>query len=154
MSLVSSFYWVTFGSCPAHINPPSTMQDYITYYLFILFYFLSILVNPWLISPVSWDQDLLIPVCPIHNYIKCMTGIFSIFTGNDAIHDSCLLDIVSPLRVEDIDLVQLSVNLCVIAEFSRVGIYKIKITGKDIAKASRDGIYKPSIKAEILQHYQ
>ena len=39
MNPVSSFSWVTAGSCPAHSNPPSTKQDYITYYIFILFVF-------------------------------------------------------------------------------------------------------------------
>ena len=48
---------------------------------------LSILVNPWLTSPGSWYQDLLIPVCPIHNYSKCVTEIFSLVTGDDFIRD-------------------------------------------------------------------
>ena len=74
------------------MNPPSTMQDYITYYLFILFLILSILENPLLTSPGSCDQYLLIPVYPIHNFSKCVTGIFSIVTGDDVIRDSCIID--------------------------------------------------------------
>ena len=47
-----------------------------------------------------------------------------------------LLPVVSLLKVEYLDLGQLSFNLCVIAKFSRCGIY---IT---------------EIQAEILQYYQ
>ena len=53
---------------------------------------------------------------------------------------SALSPVVSLLKVEDLDLAQLSVNLCAIAKFSIGGIYKTKITGKDIAKVSRGGI--------------
>ena len=39
MSLVLSLYLVAAVSCPDHSNNPSNMQDYITYYIFILFSF-------------------------------------------------------------------------------------------------------------------
>ena len=68
------------------------MQDYITYYLFILFLILSILENPLLTSPGSCDQYLLIPVYPIHNFREFVTGIFSLVTGDAVIRDSILLD--------------------------------------------------------------
>ena len=42
MCLVSYFSWITSGSCPAHINPPSTIQDYITYYILSSFPFINI----------------------------------------------------------------------------------------------------------------
>ena len=62
--------------------------------------------------------------------------------------------VVSPLKVEDLNLVELSVNIFAIAKFSRGGIYKTKITGKDIANVSRGGIYETEIQAEILQKSQ
>ena len=46
------------------------------------------------------------------------------------------------LRLKIFIWVQLSVNICVIAEFSGGGIYKTKITGKDILKFSRGRISK------------
>ena len=59
---------------------------------FILVLLLSILVNPLLTSPGYCSHDLLIIVHPIHDFSECMTGIFSTFTGDDVICDSCLLD--------------------------------------------------------------
>ena len=70
------------------------MQDYITYYPFILFFLLSILVNPLLVSPGYFPQDLLIPVYPIHHFRECVTGILILFTGDDVIRDSCIFDIL------------------------------------------------------------
>ena len=54
-------YTLVFRACRFIfiINLPSIIQYYITYYLFILFYFSSILVNPWLTSPGPWSQDLI-----------------------------------------------------------------------------------------------
>ena len=60
--------------------------------IFILFFPLSILVNSLITSPGSCDQDALIPVFPIHDFSECVTGIFSLVTGDDVIGDSSLLD--------------------------------------------------------------
>ena len=62
-------------------------------YFYPLF-LLSVLVNPWLTSPGSWAQELLITVYLIHDYIECVTGIFSLFTGDEIIRDSCILEIL------------------------------------------------------------
>ena len=72
-------------------HPPCRTTLLIIFYPLLL---LSILVNPLLTSPGSCTQDLLIPVYPIHDFSKCVTGIFSLDAGNDVIHDSCLLDIL------------------------------------------------------------
>ena len=53
---------------------------------------LSILVNQLLTSPGSCTQDLLLTVYHIHDFNKCMTGIFSFVMDDDVIHDSCLLE--------------------------------------------------------------
>ena len=50
--------------------------------------------------------------------------------------------------------VQLSVNIFAIEKLSRGGIYKTKITGKDIANVQEVELFKPSIQAEILQKSQ
>ena len=46
----------------------------------------------WLTSTGSWYQDLLIHVCPIHNYSKCVTEISSLVMCYDFISDSCIID--------------------------------------------------------------
>ena len=60
--------------------------------IFVIFFPSSILVNSLLTSPGYCDQDPLIPVFLIHNFRNCVTGIFSIVTGDDFIRDSRLLD--------------------------------------------------------------
>ena len=72
-------------------NPPGSNTLVI---IFILFFTLSILVNSLHTSPGSSDQDPLILVFPIHNFIKCVTVILSIVTGDDVIHDSSILEIL------------------------------------------------------------
>ena len=59
--------------------------------IFIHFFPFSILVISSFTSPVYRDQDSIILVFPIHDFSKCMTGIFSIFTGDYVIHDSGIL---------------------------------------------------------------
>ena len=54
---------------------------------------LSTLVISSLTSPVSCDNDPTILVFPIHNFRKCVTGIFSLVMGYYVIHDSGILDI-------------------------------------------------------------
>ena len=60
--------------------------------IFILFFTLSILVKSLLNSLEYCDQDPLIPVFPIHNSSKCVTGIFSIVASDEIIRESSLLD--------------------------------------------------------------
>ena len=51
--------------------------------IFIFFFPLSILVNSLLTSPGSCDQDPLIPIFPIQDFRKYVTGIFSLVIGDD-----------------------------------------------------------------------
>ena len=117
VSPVLALSWVTSGSCPNHSNTTSTMQDYITYYLFIPFFLLLILVNPLLISPVSCTQDLLIPIYPIHDFSDCVTGIFSLLTSDDVIRDSCLIDIL-PSIIHEFQSSPSAILLVCLAKFA------------------------------------
>ena len=60
--------------------------------IFIHFFPFSILLISSLTNPVSCDQDPIILVFPIHDFSKCVTGIFSLVMDEDIIYDSSILD--------------------------------------------------------------
>ena len=93
MSLVSallSHCWIFSSTQKSPIHQTGLRQ----LLSFILLFPLSILVNILLTSPGSFAQDLLILVFPIHDFSECVTGIFSLVTGDDIMRDSCILDIL------------------------------------------------------------
>ena len=87
--------FVTSGSCPAHNNPHPLERTtlVITRIHFILF---SILVISSLTNPGYRDQDPIILIFLIHDFCECVTGILSLVTTDYIIHDSSILDILSP----------------------------------------------------------
>ena len=91
-----SHSWILSISQQSPINHAGL--HYLLYFYPLLFS--SIFMNPWLTSPGSLYQDLLIPLCTIHNYSEWVTGIFSLVTGDDFIRDSCLLEIL-PYSIHD-----------------------------------------------------
>ena len=87
--LLLSHSWILSSSQQSPIHHSG--RHYLLYFYPILL--LPILVNPWLTSNGSWSQDLLISVCPTHNYSECVTVIFSLFKCDVFIRDSCFLEI-------------------------------------------------------------
>ena len=91
---VSCFIFLLSHICILYRSQQSPIHHAGLHYL-LYFYpllILSILVNTLLTSPGSFTQDSQIPVCPIHNFSKWVTGIFSLVTGDDVIRDSYLID--------------------------------------------------------------
>ena len=60
--------------------------------IFIHFFPFSIFVISSLSNHVSCNKYPIIIVFPIHDFSDFMSGIFSIVTGDDIIHDSSILD--------------------------------------------------------------
>ena len=83
--------WFKADSYPDNSNPPYTCKDYIIYSMSSSYYLVHLLLT----IPVSCNQDSVIPVLPIHNFIECVTGTFNRVTIHDSIQDSIILDILS-----------------------------------------------------------
>ena len=91
---VSRFIFLLSHSWILSSSQQSPIQHAGLYYLisFYPIFLLSILLNTLLISSRSCTQELIIPVYPIHDFIKCVTGIFSLVMGDDVIRDFCLFN--------------------------------------------------------------
>ena len=109
--MITLWAWTTFlilVFCFSCFNYLETLLDLVEYksishppgrtilvITFILFFPLSILVNSSFTSPCYCDQDTLIPIFNIHDFSVCVTGIFSLVTGDDVICDPCILGILT-----------------------------------------------------------
>ena len=70
-----------------------------TILVIILIHFVpfSILVISSLTNPGSRHQDPIHILFPVHDFIKCVTGIFILFMGDDIIRESIFLTFSLPL---------------------------------------------------------
>ena len=96
-SIILVFYVSHFNSLESMLNPVHHTEiphppgrDTLVITL-ILFFHLPILVNSSLNNPEYRDKYPLIPIFRIYNFIKCITGIFSLVTNDYVICDSSII---------------------------------------------------------------